>query len=252
MNSEQAKEILKLYRPGTADAKDTAFAEALELCGRDAELKRWFEEHCALYAALRAKFREIAVPEGLKEQIISERKVQTVPVWRRAVIGAGIAAVAVLAITGLFSLRQQPREPHDFSAYQSHMIRYARNAYGMQLETNDLNQIHEFFVQTKAIADYTLPEGLKKNAQVAGCVATTWQGKPVSMICFQTGRPLQPTEKSDLWLFISDRNIASDTPTSGEPQFETRNEISTVSWILNNRTYVLATKGDRGFLQRFL
>src|SRR4029079_15043537 len=52
MNTQQAKEILSLYRPGTADAEDPSFAEALRLCERDPELERWFSEHCAVYSAL--------------------------------------------------------------------------------------------------------------------------------------------------------------------------------------------------------
>jgi hypothetical protein len=252
MNNDQAKEILKLYRPGTADADDPSFAGALELCARDAELKRWFEEHCAVYAALRAKFKQIAVPEGLKEQIISERRVQTTPVWQRSVIAAGSVALIVLILTGLFSLWRQPREPRDFSTYRARMVGLAQNAYGMQLETTDLDQIRAFFARTNAIADYALPEGLKKNAQVTGCVATIWRGKPVAMICFQTGRPLSPGAKSDLWLFISDRDVASATPASDKPKFETRDEVITASWTINHRTYVLATKGDEEFLRKFL
>src|SRR5438045_2813900 len=74
MNSQQAKEILGLYRPGTADQQDADFAAALALAKSDATLQGWFEEHCALQAALQAKFRQIPIPEGLKEQILSERK----------------------------------------------------------------------------------------------------------------------------------------------------------------------------------
>src|SRR5215472_12102708 len=122
MTDNQAKEILKLYRPGTADAEDPSFAEALVLCERNAELKSWFTEHCALYSALRAKFKGIPVPEGLRQQIISERKVHTVPMWQKAVLLAGTVAVLALVVWRIPSLLPQPREPHDFAHFRAYMV----------------------------------------------------------------------------------------------------------------------------------
>jgi hypothetical protein len=253
MTENEAKEILRLYRPGTADKDDASFAEALALCERDAELKKWFAEHCALYSAIRAKFKQIAVPEGFKEQIIAERKVHTaVPVWQKAVLVAGAVAVLALVVSQIL-FNRRPSEPHDFATYSGSMVRYANGYAVMDTNTTDLNVIQQFLGQKDSIADYVLPEKLQKNAKAAGCVATTWQGKKVSMICFETGRPLKPGFPSDLWLFITDRSAASGTPTSATPQFkEYENGIAAASWTIGNRTYVLATQGDKEFLSRFL
>ena len=87
--------------------------------------------------------------------------------------------------------RWQPRERHDFAAYSSYMVSVAIRGYGMDTNTNDLNAIRQYLARQKDIADYNLPENLEKKAKPAGCVATTWRGKHVSMICFQTGRPLK-------------------------------------------------------------
>ena len=70
MNSSEAKEVLLLYRPGTADAADPQIAEALELARRDPELGRWFEQHRAFQKAMRAKFRQIEVPAHLKTSLL--------------------------------------------------------------------------------------------------------------------------------------------------------------------------------------
>src|SRR5436190_22106057 len=123
MNSENAKEILRLYRPGTADADDPSFADALALCERDAELNRWFKENCAVYTALRAKFKQIAVPEGLKEQIIAERQVHITPIWQKTILLAGAVAALVIVIFG-FSQFAHPRDPNDFAAYRSHVTSF--------------------------------------------------------------------------------------------------------------------------------
>ena len=76
MNRDEAKTILLLYRPGTADAADPQTAEALALAKGDPELASWFETHCARQFVIGEKFRQIAVPAGLKEQIISEQAAQ--------------------------------------------------------------------------------------------------------------------------------------------------------------------------------
>jgi hypothetical protein len=255
MTNEQAKQILQLYRPGTADAGDPEFVEALKLCERDAELKDWFGSHCALYAAMRSKFKKIAVPEGFKEQIIAERQVhRPTPVWQKAVLLAGACAAIAMMASWLYQ-NITPRERHDFAAYRSYMGSFAVRAYYMDDLTNDLDQIRLFLADKKAIADYLLPENLRKNATAAGCVSTKWQGKQVSMICFQSGRPLRPNQTSDLWLFISERTVAEDAPTAtaATPRVEKSGGLVTASWTVGNRTYVLATEGDdKQLLGKFL
>jgi hypothetical protein len=62
MSSQQVREILILYRPGTADREDTEVAEALALVIHDPGLSRWFAKHGALCEVLRNKFRQIPVP----------------------------------------------------------------------------------------------------------------------------------------------------------------------------------------------
>lgn len=251
MSIDEAKEILKLYRPGTADACDPAFTEALELAERDAELKRWFAHHCALYVALRSKFKQISVPEGLKEQIIAERRIHSsTPLWQRLVLAGG-ALAAIVTIFLQISSHWRPRERHDFAAYRTYMGSFASRGYGMDTNTTDLDAIRVYLAEKNNIADYVLPEGLKKNAQAAGCVATTWQGKNVSMICFQSGQPLPPGHQSDLWLFITEPTIEG-APKANAPVFEKENGLTSASWTVGNRTYVLTTDHDEQLLKRFL
>jgi hypothetical protein len=249
MTDNQAKEILKLYRPDTADAEDPSFAEALALCERDPELKNWFAEHCVLYSALRAKFKGIPVPEGLREQIISERKVHTVPMWQKAVLLAGAAAVLALVVWRMPWPRA--REPHDFAYYRAYMVGWANRVYAMEELTNNLDQIQLFLTQRGAVTNYVVPAKLQKNAIVAGCVETEFQGKRVSMICFQT-RPMRPTD-SDLWLIVSGNSTTTGNPMSTTPVIDkTTKGITSASWTANGKTYVLAVKGDEQLLARFL
>ncbi len=134
MNRDEAKIILLPYRLGTADADDPQIAEALALAERDQELKDWLVEHCARQFVLRENFRQIRVPAGLKEQIISERarsaKKQLsggqILRWRRW-------AVLVL-LTVLVPFWFSPRAHDDtLSIYQNRMVGVALRGYAMDL-----------------------------------------------------------------------------------------------------------------------
>jgi len=110
LTTQEAKDILMLYRPGTADQDDPDFGPALELAKRHPQLLRWLAEHCAFQKTIRAKFDGIVVPEGLKEQILSERKAHaTLGGRRKAVLLATVSAV-ILALFGVARLYQTPRE----------------------------------------------------------------------------------------------------------------------------------------------
>ena len=62
MSARHVREILILYRPGTADREDPEVAKALARVTHDPGLSRWFAKHCALCEVLRDKFRRIPVP----------------------------------------------------------------------------------------------------------------------------------------------------------------------------------------------
>ncbi|PYI87153.1 MAG: hypothetical protein DME26_07125 [Verrucomicrobia bacterium] len=250
MNSRQAQEMLMLYRPGMDDAQDPQFAEALALIKDDPELAEWFVQHCATYVAIRGKLRQIAVPAGLKEQILSEQKAHRTNVWwRRPALLAAAAVVALLI--GIASVWLQPPGQDSFSAYRRMMVRTAlRTGYTMDLETNDLKQIRAYLAQRNAPADYVLPQPLEK-AQGTGCVALTWHGKPVSMVCFRSGEPLGPGIKSELFLFAIDRSGVSGAPPGKAPQFTQVSKLMTAGWSQGEKVYLVAASGDESFVRKF-
>jgi hypothetical protein len=74
MNNQEAKLILQAYRPGTQDASDPAFAEALEQVWRNPELHEWFSDQCAYDARIHDKLKEaIAIPADLKVRLLALR-----------------------------------------------------------------------------------------------------------------------------------------------------------------------------------
>ncbi len=75
MRRALAKQILLLYRPGSADGQDPQVARALDLASHDPELSRWFDQHCAFQQRVRAKLRQIKAPKHLKEALLARPKV---------------------------------------------------------------------------------------------------------------------------------------------------------------------------------
>jgi hypothetical protein len=250
MNHQQAKDILVLYRPETADADDPSFAEALELCQHDPELQRWFEEQCALYTALRRKFRQTAVPPGLKEQIVAEWKVQAKVEPRRRPVVLALAAAMVLA-AAVFVWFLTPAEKPGFAAYQGQMTSIALCDYAMDLATNDHAQVRGYLARKGAPADYAVPAALQQ-AALTGCAITTWQGAPVSMICFRSGKPLPGGQSSDLWLFVVDAASVRSGPIASTPSLTRVNRAMTATWSVGGKVYLLVADGDQEFLRKYL
>ena len=251
MNSHQAKETLLLYRPGLADPDDPDFSEALELTRRDPELARWFEEHCLLQEALHAKFSQLLVPEGLKEQILSERKVATHPAFSRKALqlGAAAALVMVLAAT-LLLLRQAPREDNSFANLRNRMAGTVLRQYPkMDLETHDLVQIQQYLAQ-RGHGDYSLPVGLAK-AVPTGCATLSWHERDLSMLCFNSGQNGKPNEP-DVFLFVINRSAVQKAPPAIPELAQLTRHFATASWTSGDKAYILGVRGDEKLLRNYL
>jgi uncharacterized membrane protein YbaN (DUF454 family) len=251
VNRDEAKTILLLYRPGTTDAGDPEIAAALALAKQDPELTRWLVEHCARQETLRAGFRKITAPAGLKEQIISEQVAhEKIMSWRPNAMLAAAAVVAVLVVLASLWFPHRGNE-ETFAIYRSRMAGVALRGYTMDLATNNPAQVRAYLAQNHAPADYVLPAPLEKTA-VTGCAIEGWQGAKVSMVCFRTGKPLPPGQQSDLWLFVIDRSTVKNAPPADSRRFVRVNKLMTVTWTQGGKLYVLGMEGDEQTLRQYL
>jgi uncharacterized membrane protein YbaN (DUF454 family) len=257
VNREEIKQILLVYRPGTSDALDPEVAEALALAQSDPELSHWLEEHCARQNALRDKFRQMAIPAGLKEQIISEQAARVRAASRREkVLGVTMAvvlviAIAVIAVFGLPHTDKPKPIPATLANYQDIMVRVANSGYYMDFRTNDSQQIQSYLANHQAPSDYVLPAGLQKTA-LAGCSIEDWQHSKATMICFLTGKPLPQGRQADLWFFVVDSSAITDASSVSTPQFTQINGLITATWSQDGKLYLLATHGDEQTIKNYL
>lgn len=241
MTPQEAKKLLLTFRPWAKDLHDPEVIAARAFCRQDAELSQWFEHHCALQNAIHARFSQMPVPEGLKEQILSEYQAHVVMKWwRQPVRLAAVALAILLAVGSVWMLSQRPSQAEvNFTSYRSRMVRMALRTYNMDLETNDVAQIRAYLARNAAHPDYALPKNLDQTPSV-GCGVLNWQGNPVAMVCFRTDRPLAPGTKSDLFLFVIDRKSLPGLRLTNTTEFAAVNKWVTASWLANEKVYILA------------
>jgi hypothetical protein len=251
VNLDEAKNILLLYRHGTADADDPQIAEALALAPHEPELQNWLVIHCAREFVVREKFRQIAAPAGLKEQIISEHAArERADFWRQK---STLAVLALLVLLTTLAPLWYFHQPHDdtLAIYQNRMAGVALRGYAMDLTTNSQEQIRAFLAQNHAPADFVLPAALQK-VDLTGCAVEGWQNARVSMICFRTGKSSAARGQSDLWLFVVDRASVRGVPAGNTPFISKANRLTTAVWTQGDKLYLLGTEGDAQTIQRYL
>lgn len=246
MNRAEAKEILLLYRPGSPDAQDPLVIEAIEFAQQDPELAQWFEQHQAFQAALQSKFRQIEVPSRLKSALLARGKiVKPAAFWQQP---AWLAAAAIfLVLLGLSYVLFRPQVPDRFANYRETMVNAAVRTYGMDVETNDLNQLRQFAAQKGAPADYQLTQGLER-LQVKGGGLLRWRGNPVSMVCFDRGGNRM------LFLFVLKRSALKDPPPAAGsgPDVAQVDGLFTASWTRGADAYVLAGSDEPQFADKYV
>ena len=151
MTEQEARRILLLYRPGSPDARDPEVVEALALVRQSPELQKWFDQHCATQAAITAGFKKTPVPEGLKEQILSERKSHTAGFWPKKPASMAAAAAVLAAIIAIVVFITGPEwsrvNETGFTAYRARMVYTALEAYRMDIETNDVGAVGSYFAR---------------------------------------------------------------------------------------------------------
>jgi hypothetical protein len=245
VNSEQAKQILLRYRPGTRDAEDADVAAALELARRDAALGQWLEAHEAFQEGVRAQLRQVRAPDALKSRLLAAHAPPDRIVWLRfprlLAAAAGIALLLGLAVWWM-----QPRgEDLTITGYRQRMARTILRDYRMDLLTRDLGEIRRYLTDQQVHSDYVLPKELEQ-VPGYGCKVLRWQNRPVAMVCLDLG------QKQLLYLFVANRSDVPGSPASGPPSFAHISQLTTATWSVGPKVYILAAEGDEAFLRKFV
>jgi hypothetical protein len=249
MDKSAAKEILRLYRPGTVDDQDPQMIEALKFARQDPELAQWLEAHGKFQQAIRDKLKQIPIPADLKRNILradAARRGRATEFRNALVPLAAAALIAFLAVAVWSHLHGQTAE-NDFSTCRERIVMRAQRGYSMPMMSSDLNAIHKYILD-KQYPDYALPKPL---AQLTGegCALVDWHERKISMVC------LKANSGKEYFLFVMDRAQLQNPPPPAEaasPQYEQVLHLMTASWTQGDKIYILAGPGEQADLKQYL
>ena len=190
-------------------------------------LRQQVEQNARFNARAHEVLAEIPVPQGLRDKILAQQKIVVVPYWRTPRAIALAAAMAFLA-TGLLFWIIGPREDRTFAGFRSRMVSFALREYRMDIHTRDLAEVQSFLRKNGAPSAFELPTALAQTP-IKGGATLFWQGKPVSMVCFDR---LNTT----LYMFVVD----SPSGPIQTAQVESFKNIGTATWTSGNKTFLLA------------
>jgi len=246
MDNREAKFILNVYRPGGQDASDPRFSEALDQARRDPMLERWFSESIAFDTAMTEKLRAIEVPPDLRENILAGAKVSR-PLRSPFIKWAIAAALISMAIFG--SLIWHAARPAHLAGWQSQALdvvsSLVRNESSFDAQSHNADQLLAWLRANHAPAAQKFPDNLDKLSSL-GCKTFSWNGVPVSVICFMR------RDGGLIHLVVVNKSAGSDRAATGEPRFVRQGEWATATWRDGDLVYMLALEGSADQLRSYL
>jgi len=242
MDNEEAKFILKAYRPNGADAGNDVFCSALEQARRDPALHAWFEREQARDKALAAKLKAVAVPIGLRESILAGAKMshRERAWWRHPLVYAMAASLALLlAVSGVWwSVRART----DWSQVTSLLIADAARVDRHGSHGTSASDFVALLSLVTTKLSTPMPVDLKR-LKADGCRVFTVAGHEVLEVCFNRNG-------GDFHLYVMARPGARDLPDG--PRFVAQRGIHTVMWTDPYHLYVMASTKDEAALKAVL
>ena len=242
MNSEEAKRLLEVFRPGGADMEDPRFTEALLQTERDPELGRWFEEQRRFDQQFAEGVKSISVPHGLRESILAGRKVVRLGRWAQWRARAAVAACfVILAVGGSVVAVNKPAQ---FPEFRAELIDQAWDGGAhLDIESSDPKQIQRWLTRNNSSAAFSMPEGLQ-DAHLIGCKLVETDGLRVPMLCLSDGA-------RHMHLFLLGGLQMAQMPPTDKPDFEKCGVWKTASWQQGGTTYVLTGMKYQAFVNKF-
>jgi hypothetical protein len=245
MDEQQARLILKAYRPGGQDESDPHFSAAFQEAQRNPELAQWFADEQAFDQAIANHLERVPAPFGLKTRILANAGVRTESRTSRWLIGLATVAALLFLCAQIISLwRNATPAAGALPDYAREMVSFVRLPPPLDMETNDLAKIQNWVAQKKSFS-VVAPPALTSLKPV-GCRSLSFRGHDVTLICFHRDR------NRLAHLFVVERAALPTLKPGQRPIFSTEGEWTTASWAQGGHVYMIAVQGDRAAVQSYL
>jgi hypothetical protein len=244
MNNEEAKFILRAYRPGGRDADDATFSGALTQARRDPALGSWFAREQAHDTAVAEKLGGIAPPAGLREAILAGGKVsrlQSERRRRRRPAGLALAA-SVLVLLSLAGV------------WQGRRVSAARERYAEFAVNDALHGHHEMargavmgaLVARLGSAAQKLPGKLafdEAQLKAQGCRTLRFAGHDVLEVCFARDGTMYH-------LYVLPRAALPDALLPSSPRLLAMNGPAVATWTDGKHEFAVVSPAGMAALER--
>jgi hypothetical protein len=241
MNNNEAKFLLRAYRPGGRDAADPAFVAALAQARADPGLSAWFARERAFDAVIAEKLHTIAPPAGLREAILAGVSVSHVArTSRRWPVWLALAA-SVTLFFGVTVWRFKTAAPMEsLMAFALHDARFEKHV-GHGEAAGELQQVLQN-PATRLMAG--LPVDFAK-LRATGCRTLSFDGHDVLEVCFQRGGAM-------FHLYMAQRADFPQIAAAAEPRFGDKFGCCAAQWADTQHVFVVATEADPAALRALL
>ena len=244
MTNEDAKFILRAYRPDGSDAADPMFAEALVHARTDPVLGAWLQREQALDAGVAAKLREVPVPAGLRASILAGAQVSAAPRRRTAFPGWVWAAAALFVVTAIGGWLVVGRSGDRLNAAEIARLAMA------DVEGPHTGARHDS--TPGSLAAWLSAPGHRVSAFPAdaerlrreGCRVVRLAGRDVFEICFE--------RSGGFHLYVMPRKGLRIQSEDLSPVFRAEGQLASVTWGDARFAYVLVSETGLDALRRVL
>ncbi len=248
MDNREAKFILSAYRPNGQDSSDPHFGDALAQARRDPILQHWFEDSVALDSAMTELLHAVPAPADLRENILAGAKLNRASHWKKRFVKWAIAAVLMLgASVGL--LIWHNAQLTRLAGWQTQALEVisslVRSESKFDAQSSHRDELVTWLRTNNAPAAEKVPDKIDKLTSL-GCKTFSWNGTPVSVICFT--RP----DGGLIHLVTANVPARSTDLSKTAPQFVQHDEWATATWREGDKIYMLALEGSSNQLRGYL
>ncbi|MCF7688556.1 MAG: hypothetical protein K9N01_09670 [Cephaloticoccus sp.] len=243
MNNDEAKFILRAYRPSGMDANDPMFTTALLQSRHDPLLGAWFSRAQTYDMVVAAKLREIVPPTDLRDRILAggkdSRRRRVMP---RRLVGWLALAASVAVVFALSEVWQGRR----VEAAQTQFANFALNDFQHGRHHNAGGAVMDSVMGMLAQSDTRLPGALPlsiEEMKANGCRTVKFSGHDAVEVCF---------ERDGTWyhLYVMDRGVLPRSLFSSAPALLALNDAAVAVWSDSNHDYAVVSPKGMGALKQ--